>query len=70
MTSPPRGRRSARARAGAAGAAPVEQHDPKAGRAPTEPRPFTPRRALFVVLMIGFALWVAALIVMYFTAVT
>jgi hypothetical protein len=67
MTSPPRGRRSARARAGAA---PVEQHDSKPGRATIEPRPFTPRRALFIVLMIGFALWVAALIVMYFTAVT
>jgi hypothetical protein len=34
-----------------------------------QPKPFKPRRKLFAVLMIVFALWVAALVVMYFTTV-
>ena len=38
-------------------------------RAALQAQPFTPQRKLFVVLMIVFALWVAALVVMYFATV-
>ena len=40
-----------------------------AARATVQPKPFTPQRKIFVVLMIVFALWVAALVVMYFATV-
>ena len=66
MTSPSRARRRAGART-RADAAPAQQPDPKPRRPPLEPKPFTPRRALFVVLLILFAAWLAGLLVMYFT---
>ena len=44
---------------------PSEAATPK----PPEVRPFTPRRKLMVVLAMVYALWLAALLVMYFTTV-
>ena len=48
---------------------PQPKTPPDAARTPVHATPFKPRRKLFVVLMIVFALWVAALLVMYFTSV-
>ena len=62
MTPPSRARRRA-------GAPPANQSDAKPERAPPVPKPLKPRRSLFVVLMIVFALWVAGLLAMYFTTV-
>ena len=64
MTSPSRARRRAGAPAPAA-----KQPDAKPQRVLPPPRPFTPRRGLFVVLMIVFAFWVAGLVAMYVTTV-
>ena len=60
MTSPSRAR-------GRAGDAPAKPSGANPERAALRPRPFKPRRRLFLVLMIGFVLWVAGLLVMYFT---
>jgi len=62
MTSPSRARRGA-------GASPATHIDTKPDRPSLQPRPFRPRRALFVLLMIVFVLWVAGLLTMYFTTV-
>ncbi len=60
----------------AGGAAPAKRPSPTPAKAPVnaarpvfQPIPFKPRRKLFVVLMVVFALWVAALVVMYFATV-
>jgi len=64
MTSPSRARRRAGAASSSAKPAGFQPH-----RAPLEPKPFKPRRTLFVVLMIVFGLWVAGLLAMYVTTV-
>jgi hypothetical protein len=66
MTSPSRARRRAGAHVDGVRATSA---DPKVDRPLPEPKPFRPRRTLFVVLMIVFALWVAGLLSMYFTTV-
>ena len=62
MKSPPRAR-------GRAGDAPAKPSGANPERAVRQPQPFKPRRRLFLVLMIGFVLWVTGLLVMYFTTV-
>jgi hypothetical protein len=49
---------------------PPQPKPPAAAPRPVlQPKPFKPRRKLFAVLMIAFAVWVAALVVMYFATV-
>ena len=49
---------------------PPQPKPPRDGtRAALQPKPFKPQRKLFVVLMIVFGLWVAALVAMYFGTV-
>lgn len=56
------------ARARARGA-PAKGPNGAPSRTPLEPRPLKPQRKWFIVLMVVFAMWVAALLVMYFATV-
>ena len=49
--------------------APVRPADPGADKQAPAAKPFKPRRALFLVLCGVFVLWVALLLVLYFTTV-